>query len=245
MLKSFGLALMFLTRIPVPSLGELSEQDQGRSILFYPLVGLLIGVFSIALLWAGPANSPMVTAALILTGWVLVTGGLHLDGLADSADGWLGGHGDTERTLEIMKDSRSGAAAIVIVILLLIVKFAALTVIVSGSSWQALLLAPFVGRYAILLLFATTPYAREGGMGERVHNFLGRIQVGTWTLTAILCSLMLAGFSALWVLVAAVAIFLAMRQMMMKTLGGTTGDTAGALVEVTEATVLLGFTYLI
>lgn len=104
----FWIALQFLSSLPIILPGMPKPQELGRSLLFYPLVGVLFG----AVLWgvsALLAGIPlMLHAALLLTVWVLLSGGLHLDGLADSADAWLGGFGDRERTLTIMKDPRSG-----------------------------------------------------------------------------------------------------------------------------------------
>lgn len=100
----FWIALQFLSSLPVRLPGMPAAEQMGRSLLFYPVVGLLFGV----LLWAFDsllAASPLLLhAALLLTLWVLLSGALHLDGLADSADAWLGGFGDRERTLTIMKD---------------------------------------------------------------------------------------------------------------------------------------------
>lgn len=104
----FWIALQFLSSLPIRLPGMPTPQELGRSLLFYPLVGLLFG----AILWALNGlllGTPLLLhAALLLTVWVLLSGGLHLDGLADSADAWLGGFGDRERTLTIMKDPRSG-----------------------------------------------------------------------------------------------------------------------------------------
>ena len=109
----FWIALQFLSSLPIRLSGMPKPQELGRSLLFYPLVGLLFGL----LLWGANAllaGAPlMLHAALLLTLWVLLSGGLHLDGLADSADAWLGGFGDRERTLTIMKDPRSGPIAVV------------------------------------------------------------------------------------------------------------------------------------
>ena len=111
-------ALQFLTRLPVRLAGMPSPQQIGRSLLWYPLVGLLIGLLLFALQQLLGGLSLMLQAALLLAVWVGVSGGLHLDGLADSADAWVGGFGDRARTLEIMKDPRSGPIAVVVLVLL-------------------------------------------------------------------------------------------------------------------------------
>jgi len=116
--KAVVVAFIFLTRLPMPRLAHISPEDNGRSLCAFPLVGLVIGLLlfiaASVLTWVLPV---MVVATLLLTLWVLLTGGLHLDGLADSADAWLGGYGDKARTLEIMKDPRCGSAAVMTVAL--------------------------------------------------------------------------------------------------------------------------------
>ena len=114
------MALQFLSGWPVSWPGMPAPREVGRSLLFCPLVGRLFGL----VLWWGShllqAVPVPLHAALLLSLWVLLSGGLHLDGLADSADAWLGGFGDRERTLQIMKDSRSGPVAIVTLVLVLL-----------------------------------------------------------------------------------------------------------------------------
>ncbi|MBW0237313.1 adenosylcobinamide-GDP ribazoletransferase [Pseudomonas sp. D1HM] len=212
----------------------------GRSLLYYPLVGLLFGV----LLWglnALLAGTPsLLHAALLLTAWVLLSGGLHLDGLADSADAWLGGFGDRERTLTIMKDPRSGPIAVVALVLVLLLKFCALLALIEQQHSVALLIVPLIGRSALLGVFLTTPYVRAGGLGQALADHLPR-KAGWWVLglSAVACVL-LAGVAGLWALGLAAAGFVWLRQLMMRRLGGTTGDTAGALLELLEVGMLVG-----
>ena len=145
-LKALAVSFVFFTRIPMPVMTSISPEDNGRALVALPVVGLAIGLllYLLAQLFAGlPAG---VAAALLLTVWVFVTGGLHIDGLADSADGWLGGFGDPERTLEIMKDSRCGSGALMAVGCLLLVKFAALSALLEQGATIALLAAPLIGR---------------------------------------------------------------------------------------------------
>lgn len=107
-MQAFWIALQFLSSLPVRLAGMPAPEQMGRSLLCYPLVGLLFG----GVLWAASAllagSPPMLQAALLLCIWVWLSGALHLDGLADSADAWLGGFGDRERTLTIMKDRAAG-----------------------------------------------------------------------------------------------------------------------------------------
>jgi adenosylcobinamide-GDP ribazoletransferase len=116
----------------------------------------------------------LLHAALLLTVWVLLSGALHLDGLADSADAWLGGFGDRERTLTIMKDPRSGPIAVVTLVLVLLLKFAALLALIEQQHALALIIVPLLGRSALLGLFLTTPYVRAGGLGQALADHLPR-----------------------------------------------------------------------
>ena len=240
MRSPFWIALQFLSSLPISLPGMPQPRALGRSLLYYPLVGLLFGV----LLWglnALLADTPLLLhAALLLTAWVLLSGGLHLDGLADSADAWLGGFGDRERTLIIMKDPRSGPIAVVALVLVLLLKFCALLALIEQQHSVALLIVPLIGRSALLGVFLTTPYVRAGGLGQALADHLPR-KAGWWVLglSAVACVL-LAGVAGLWALGLAAAGFVWLRQLMMRRLGGTTGDTAGALLELLEVGMLVG-----
>jgi len=234
------IALQFLSSLPIRLPGMPAPEQLGRSLLFYPLVGLLFGV----ILWAlniALAGAPLLLhAALLLTVWVLLSGALHLDGLADSADAWLGGFGDRERTLTIMKDPRSGPIAVVTLVLVMLLKFAALLALIEQQQGIALIIVPLIGRAALLGLFLTTTYVRAGGLGQALADHLPR-KTG-WQVLAVSAAVcvVIAGFNAVVALLLAVVVFLWLRHLMVRRLGGTTGDTAGALLELLEMSVLVG-----
>ncbi len=234
------IALQFLSSLPIRLPGMPEPEQLGRSLLFYPLVGLLFGVILWALNLALAGAPSLLHAALLLTVWVLLSGALHLDGLADSADAWLGGFGDRERTLTIMKDPRSGPIAVVTLVLVLLLKFAALLALIEQGHGLALIIVPVLGRAALLALFLTTPYVRAGGLGQALADHLPR-RAGWWVLgVSALGCLLIAGISAVVAVVISVAVFVWLRRVMMRRLGGTTGDTAGALLELLEMVVLVG-----
>ncbi len=244
MIKAFFIALGLMTRFPVPSIFHINEQDSeklfGWSVLFYPLVGLIIAGFLLFISWCLsllnlPSNG-LIEAAIILSVWVLLTGALHLDGLADSADAWLGGYGDQQRTLEIMKDPCSGPAAVVILVLLLLLKFSVLVVV----EWQVLLLAPVLARTSVMILLATTPYVRAGGMAETAVKYLPKKAVWFVLLLVLVLSVLLLKELA-WGLIILFVIAYLLRRLMLKRINGTTGDTAGATLEVMEVSTLLVF----
>lgn len=237
-MKAFLLALQFLTCLPVSLKAAPGPADWGRSALAYPLVGLLIGLLLAGLQHLVGHADPLLLAALLTAIWALITGGLHLDGLADSADAWVGGHGDRERTLAIMKDPRSGPAAVSTVMLTLLLKFVALAALVKAGVWPALLLAPVLGRSALVALLLSTPYVRPGGMGSAMSAHLPRSAAVLVLLLAAAGALVAGKIGAL-ALAVAVAAWLGLRWMMVRRLGGMTGDTLGAAVELTEIAVLI------
>ena len=232
------IALQFLTRLPVSLPGLPTPEQMGRSLLWYPIVGLLLGLLlSLAHLLLGQTPGAL-QAAIILALWVGLSGGLHLDGLADTADAWVGGFGDRERTLTIMKDPRSGPIAVVVLVLLLLLKFAALLTLLQAGQGIYLVLLPWLGRSLLPLLLATTPYVRAGGLGQALVDHLPRQQL-PWVLGVHLLGMLLFGWQGLLALASALLLFVWLRRALLRRLGGTTGDTAGALVELAECAALL------
>lgn len=244
--KAFATACVFLTRIPMPTMAEVTPEDEGRSLLCFPFVGLLLGILlALAASLLTPLFASTVTAALLLCLWAAITGGLHLDGLADSADGWLGGFGDPERTLEIMQDSRCGAAAVVAVACLLMVKFAALTVIVDQQLWVALVIAPAIGRSSGPLLFIPgsvfyTPYVKPTGIARHFIDHCPSSAPTIALVTIAACALLSGSLASGLLLIGVCALTqLLLRRLMLRRLGGATGDTAGASTEILETVTLL------
>lgn len=246
MIRAFALALQLLTRLPVPSSScPPRPEELGLSVLFFPVVGLLIGALLAGLhtvLWL---VDPGVLAALVLAVWVLLTGGLHLDGLADTADAWIGGQGNRDRTLAIMKDSRSGPIAIVVVVLVLLTKFAALQALLAGDARVILLLAPVLGRAVIVLLLITTPYVRPDGLGAPYASYLPRLSCGLLVLLIAAVTILFLEWQG-GVLLAVLGVGLVgWRHGLMVRLGGTTGDTLGAACELAETITLLTLALLV
>jgi adenosylcobinamide-GDP ribazoletransferase len=244
MLIPLRVALGFLTRLPVAP-AEWSATMWRASLSWYPVAGLLIGLLIMASGWlASLLFGPLLAGALTVLVMCVLTGGLHLDGLADSADAWMGAPGDRERTLRILKDVHAGSAAVWAVAMLLIIKTLAVADVLTAaapSSLWGLLLAPAVARLMPPMLFACTPYARpEGGLGSHLPG-------GSVGLPCVLASIAITGLTllsagplnALALIGAQLLLFAICRAAMMRRLGGTTGDTAGALVELSEVTWLL------
>jgi adenosylcobinamide-GDP ribazoletransferase len=230
----FWLAMTFLTTLPAPEF-EGPAAGMGLAGRLFPLVGLVIGVLLCVVQYVGQhLFPPLLTAALVVLAWVAMTGGLHLDGLADCCDGLMA-MTSRERRLEILRDPRVGSFGATGLILNLVLKTAA-TVSISPL---ALLMAPVWGRW-LLLWTARQPQARQEGMGAAFANGVTQDVIAL----AGLLPLILLLFSGAHGLVGAGLAFLAMAflaQVARKRLGGVTGDVYGLVVEVSEVIILLAF----
>lgn len=240
--RAFLLAARFLTRAPLPDPGPPKAEDTGRIALYYPLVGLLLGLL-LALLAGllGAAPTPLV-ALLVLLLWVWGTGALHLDGLADCTDAWVGGLGDRARTLAILKDPHMGTMGVVAIVLALLAKWSGLWVLLDtaqAGDLIALALIPALARMQLLLLALTTPGATPSGMGAALRASLPPGAGWMMVVAGWLLAWPWLGWSWwLWLAVAGGSWWL-WRASMRQRLGGFTGDTAGALVELTEIALLI------
>lgn len=241
-LRSFYIALSFLTRIATPLSGDVTQKQIGQSIIFYPVVGAVIGLILFSLVqlitFFSTDFSSDILAAVLLIVWVLITGGLHLDGLADSADAWIGGLNDRQRTLDIMKDPYCGPIAVAVIVLLLLLKWVALSHLLKTQNPAFLIVVPMLARAIIVVFFMTTLYVRDNGLGSAFSDFMPE-ENSLWPVLLI-CAvsyLILGGFFS--ILLVALAL-IGLRMMMIKRLGGMTGDTLGASVEIAEAVALLG-----
>lgn len=234
--RSILIALQFLTRVPTPNLGTVHQRETGGALVVYPIVGLLIGCCVAFPLWAFPQWPATVQALVILTIWLFLTGLLHIDGLADSADAWLGGYGDRGRSLAIMQDPASGPAGVIAIVIVVLTKFLALTLLLENDHWWPLLWIPVLGRSAAQFTVVSTPYARETGLGRALAEFAPH----SWVILSITLSwLMCAAFIGFVTTLCGVVAMLLLRRMMVRRLEGFTGDTLGAAIEIVEATALL------
>jgi adenosylcobinamide-GDP ribazoletransferase len=238
-MNGLWVALGFLTRLPVPMTAYDDARSKASSLAWYPLVGLLIGLLLGVVAWLLRDTASLLSAGIVVAAWVVLTGALHLDGLADSADAWIGGLGDREKTLTIMKDPRCGPAGVVALVLVLLLKFAALASM-HPAPWSALILAPLLARASLTALFLTTPYVRGGGLGAALSSAPRNACAVALAISAGFC--VLGRWHGLLALAAATLVFVVWRHACLKRLGGVTGDTAGALAEMVEVAVLIALT---
>ncbi len=236
-MNGFFLALQFLTTLPVPYEVHFNDRAQAVSLIYYPLVGLLIG----SLLWLITLlpGHEVLKAALLVVFWVAVTGALHLDGLADVADAWAGGLGDRDRTLEIMKDPASGPMGVSAIGVVVLLKFAALLELLQSEIIWLVLLPPVLGRAAVLVMLLTTRYVREGGIATAMERHLPVRAVRVVLSLVAVSIVLLPGYAPLAVAVMLALLLTGLRRAFVQRLGGITGDVLGAVVVITEVAVLV------
>jgi adenosylcobinamide-GDP ribazoletransferase len=242
--KQFLAAIAFLTRLPVGRWVAFDAADVARSAGWFPLTGVLLGiVYSGAAVLLKGHLPPGVVAVLLVLLDALATGALHFDGLADTADGFGGGR-NREDILRIMRDHCIGAYGGVALVVLVALKIAAYDGLLRQSEWiAALILTPALGRWSILLLTATLPYARPSesvveGMGTW-SLFWGTL---TMALSLVAAALVAAMSGAAWIAAAVVvAVTACFGFYCRRRIAGITGDTLGANVQLCESAALLTF----
>jgi adenosylcobinamide-GDP ribazoletransferase len=237
-------AVRFLSVLPVPGGKQIFEEDRASPRLivggaYFPLVGLLFA----SLLWfllliLTPLISQIALAALLVVGLVVLTGGLHLDGLMDSCDGLFGGS-TRERKLEIMRDSRVGSFGMLGGACTLLLKFALLASIRVHMLPLTLLVALPSARWAMVLALRVFPSARPSGLGAAFQQAVTTgqlVQAGIVALAIVLVAGRLLGL-IVWVTVSVVTMLLGW--WITRSIGGLTGDSYGAIEEVVEVVALL------
>jgi adenosylcobinamide-GDP ribazoletransferase len=238
-LASAQLAFGLLTVIPVRA-GTATE-GIGESAAWFPLVGALVGAAAGGVrLAADHALGPGVAGTLAVITLVVLTGGLHQDGLADCADA-LGVRGGRDRRLEVMRDSTVGAYGVLALALWGLLFVAAAAALPYHDALRTLLTAGALGRWAAVLHAAALPPARRDGLGVAFSPGPTSVVIATGLAVATVALSPLAGLAAL---AAAVVVTAAASTLARRGLGGRTGDTLGATVALTEVTVcvvLLGF----
>jgi adenosylcobinamide-GDP ribazoletransferase len=234
------LALSFLTIIPAYGNQVADDKEMAKSLYYYPLVGFIIGAFLALLAWLSHLlGLAWGGDALILVSWIIISGGLHLDGLMDSADGLFSGR-DRERKLEIMKDSRVGAMGGIALVSVVLLKFTLIASLDYADRLWVLFLTPAVGRcfmvYAVLLF----PYARSGpGLGKCFGDLIGKDKLVGATLILLVGAVLAAKLAGVvFILLTAIPISL-VAIWISHSLGGQTGDTYGAICEVSETMFLV------
>lgn len=232
------LGIQFLTRIPINKAVEFSKENIRDSFFFFPFIGMVIGAMgSLVFYLTAQLNIEMGAFLTVLT-LIILTGGLHIDGLSDMLDGFLSNR-DTEKTLEIMKDSRIGAFGVIGIILLILGKY----IIIKNftlTMWHVIVFSVANSRLTAGWLISTKKTARKGGLGELFHNSNPKRNIFYSGLIYILILLFL-DLSYIIPLIITYIFAELISQWSHKKIGGLTGDVYGAIMEVSEVISLLSF----
>ena len=245
--RQFIFALTFLTRIPVPFKIEYNKKLPGRSMAFYPLVGIIIGVIVVLFdrcsmfIFSLPVRN-----TIVLIGFICVSGGLHLDGFMDTVDGIFSGR-KSSRIKDIMHDSQIGAFGVIALFLLLLLKFNLLLELQGVNRISVLIMMPALGRFMIILAAKYFPLSDSSKLGRDFIKGCDRIQVFIsciWILFLFLCLYYFYSFSAiifLIILSLCILISLIVGTAVVSKIDGLTGDVYGAISEIAEVVVLISF----
>lgn len=239
-MRIFILTLQFLTRIPINADLKATEEDFAKGVVFFPLVGLIIGAFNLTILIAASkilgGTFPVICCLLAGTA---VTGGLHADGLADTCDGIFSSR-TRDKMLEIMRDSRIGTNGTIAILFDYLIRISLLVMLTGKGLYFAVLLSPVAARTLMVLLIKTSVYARSGpGLGGL---YLEKQTIGGTMLAVVIGMAIIAGFSGVWGIAAfgiCTVICFLYRSFIYSKLQGMTGDTLGACSELMEVTFIL------
>jgi adenosylcobinamide-GDP ribazoletransferase len=249
----FLAALRFLTVVPIALRREATAAEVGASIVYFPLVGAVIGLALAGTYWVLARFLPLSMAnALILVGMVLVNGALHMDGFIDTCDG-LAGNKPPEERQRIMKDSRVGAFGVVGGVLLLLLKFVSFNSIPQDVTIAGLVMMPVISRWLMVYAIVAYPYAKSRGLGTVFK------QEATWNrfwaatiiaAVAVAAALWWRGvnfryFSGAVAMVGVWVAALAWLQHLSRKFGGLTGDSYGSVCEFSEVAILMALSLLV
>lgn len=239
-MRKFLLALSFLTVIPAYGDRLASDREMAGSLAYYPLVGFLMGGLLAAMAYSLQRLSLGIGGtALLLVAWIILTVGLHLDGLMDTADGLFSGR-ERERKLEIMRDSRVGAMGAIALAALLILKISFLSVLSYPQILSVLIISPAFGRGMMVLGIYFFPYARSGpGLGKSFADQASLYHIFMAVATLLLGTYFLLKSSGIILLGIAMVPMVLIIFWMARQLGGLTGDTYGAICEISETIFLI------
>jgi adenosylcobinamide-GDP ribazoletransferase len=242
MIKSLVLMIQFLTKFPVPINLKVDDADFQRGIVWFPLVGFLIGgsMFLIytmtSLVWP-----TFVTVVLLVAFQIFITGGLHLDGLADTFDG-LYSYRNKEEMLEIMKDSRVGTNGVLVLIVAILLKTTLLFNLISQDYLWVIILMPVFSRSMGVFLAYIGVYARKKGMGG---FFIGHTTLSRLILAMVICLLLSLIYWKSLFLIPLMLLFTWLYNFHVKSkIDGITGDVIGAWIEMSEIIFLMVVTIL-
>lgn len=237
-MKGFLNALKFLTAIPIPR--KSLDDNVAQALSYFPAAGLVLGLLlaGINQILAALQLHPFLINTILISSLIILTGGLHLDGLADTADAFFSGKGKTE-TLKIMRDPHIGTMGVLSLIIIILLKIGLLLSLPTAVKNVSLILMCLLSRYSLIWAMFIFPYAREEGKAKIfTTNINKKIFIQT-TIFSLVCSLLILKTKGLILFFTILFFVFVLGKLLTKKIGGITGDTLGAINEMIEILTLL------
>lgn len=242
-MKSLIITIQFLTRIPINKNLDVNVNDFAKGIIYFPIIGLIIGGFNLIFYYGAYSifhvNASILALLYVITN-IIITGGLHIDGIADTCDAIFSGR-SKDRMLEIMKDSYLGTFGALAIVIDCLAKFVLVSELKIDKGFVILLVIPVIAKTCIGLLMYISTYAREKGMGGFYLDKVKLKHVIICEVTGIAICYCIMGIQGLILLVVGILIMLMYRQYIYNKIQGMTGDTIGAANEIIEIALLFIF----
>lgn len=233
-IKRLVLMLQFLTTIPIRINLNVTDEDFGKGLAFAPVIGLIIGgILAVTYRFLGFIFPAAISSIIIIIEYMLLTGGLHLDGLGDTFDG-LFSNRSKERMLEIMKDSRLGTNAVLGIFSVLILYYGFLSQMPPDRISLVLMLFPVAGRMATLIGASISNYARNNGLGKSFVDYCGYKELIIGIILSICIFSILYKGEGLILLIVPVVSALITVKLLSRKIDGVTGDILGAVCELNQ-----------
>lgn len=232
------IAIQFLTILPIKIKSGIKEADFGKSLIYFPVAGLGIGLLLFLAVFILNPLPVLLKAAIILIISIVITGGIHLDGFADTCDGFYGNK-PKEKILEIMRDSRIGTMGAVGIFSIFLLKFVFLVSISPVFLWKALLLMSVFSRWSQTLACVSSKYARNEGKAKFFIEFAKKRDVILGGIFTLVLFILLAKLKGLLIFISSLLVVLLFIKYIKNKIGGMTGDTIGATNEIAEVVILL------
>jgi len=237
-MRGFLVALQFLTTLPLEIKSELKEKDFGRALFYFPVVGALIGLVLALALLAFDFLPNLAKIALVLTSSIIITGAMHLDGFADTCDGFFSGK-SKEKILSIMHDPHIGTIGTIAVVSLLLLKFSLMASISKDILWKSLIMMAVFSRWIQVFACYLSKYAKEFGKARFFIEYVSLKEVIVGGLITVTLLYVLENWKGLFLFIPVLAAAFLLINYIKRRIGGMTGDTIGAVSEIIEVCVLL------
>ena len=237
-MRGFLVALQFLTILPLEIKSEVKEKDFGRALIYFPIVGALIGLVLALVLLAFDFLPNLAKIALVLTSSIIITGAMHLDGFADTCDGFFSGK-SKEKILNIMHDPHIGTIGTIAVVSLLLLKFSLMASISKDILWKSLIMMAVFSRWIQVLACYLSKYAKEFGKAGFFIEYASLKEVLISGLITVTVLYLLEDWKVLFLFIPVLVVAFLLINYIKRRIAGMTGDTIGAVSEITEVCVLL------